>query len=397
VRFHSGAFMCWAKVLPPLMLATACGGGGTEPPPTTGTVRVVAHTDGRGLDLDGYTARLDQASPLSLSINGTVTFLEVEPGAHAVNLSGVADNCDVTQADVAITVVAGDTSVVDVPVECHIDLHGRLVIVSEAYGLPELLAMYPDGSQRYRVLADQFSNAGPAILPDGSGMIYGSNRNGEWHLFRFEAATGAVTPLPHIDVMEFSPAVSPDGSLIAFEVMTIDASSNEAFRIWVMGANGENPTALTTGGPSEPPDVAPSWSSDGWIVFSRNGALHRMLPDGTMLTPIPCSPGPCNHPAWSPDGSRLAYTGLSDDTGDGIGENHDIYVMDLVSGDAQRLTTSPDQEDTPKWSPDGAALAYHRVIEGRIQVFRMQADGSDPVNLTNQPVSEAQPAWGPVP
>jgi TolB protein len=71
--------------------------------------------------------------------------------------------------------------------------------------------------------------------------------------------------------------------------------------------------------------------------------------------------------------------------------------MDLVSGDAQRLTTSPDQEDTPKWSPDGAALAYHRVIEGRIQVFRMQADGSDPVNLTNQPVSEAQPAWGPVP
>jgi TolB protein len=71
--------------------------------------------------------------------------------------------------------------------------------------------------------------------------------------------------------------------------------------------------------------------------------------------------------------------------------------MDLASGDAQRLTTSPDQEDTPRWSPDGSALAYHRVVESRIQLFRMQADGSGAVNLTDQPVSEGQPAWGPIP
>jgi TolB protein len=122
-----------------------------------------------------------------------------------------------------------------------------------------------------------------------------------------------------------------------------------------------------------------------------------MHPDGTILTLIPCCPGPSGHPAWSPDGSALAYTGLSDDSGDGIGDNYDIYVMDPASGGAQRLTTSPDQEDTPRWSPDGTALAYHRVLQSRIQVFRIQSDGTGAINLTNRPTSEGQPAWGPLP
>ena len=395
--------MCLTKVIPALLPGigllvglTACDGG-TEPPPppTTGTVRVVAHTGGLGLDLDGYTVHLDQASPQSLSGNGTIHFSNVAPGPHEVQFAGIADNCSLAPAELAVIVVAGDTSVVDLSILCHIDLHGRLVFMSEAYnGLSQLLAMYPDGTGRYRLFVDQYLNSEPAIFPGGSALVYSSFRGSAVHLFRFDVATGAVTPLPHLGAMEFGPAVSPDGTRIAFEVMAAD----QAIRIWVMGANGENPTALTTGPVSELSDIAPAWSPDGqWIVFSRTGTLHLIHPDGTMLNPIPCSPGPCNHPSWSPDGSSLAYTGLSDDSGDGIGDNYDIYVMNLGSGVAQRLTTSPDQEDSPRWSPDGSAISYQRVLGNRIQLFRMQADGSGAVNLTNQPVSEGQAAWGPVP
>jgi hypothetical protein len=85
-----------------LVALTACGGdpGGTEPP-TTGTIQVVGHTDGLGLDLDGYTVRLDQSSPRSLSVNGTISLSDVAPGAHEVHLAGVADNCDPASADFA--------------------------------------------------------------------------------------------------------------------------------------------------------------------------------------------------------------------------------------------------------------------------------------------------------
>ncbi len=384
------------RVLPCTLLLVGCGGTEPPPPPTTGTIRVVAHTDGLGLDLDGYTVHLDQASPQSLSANDTIHFSNVAPGPHEVQFAGLADNCALAPAELAVTVSVGDTSAVDLSLVCHIDLHGRLVIMSEAYdGVPQLLVMYPDGTSRYRLFVDGDGNAMPAIFPDGSAVVYGSARNSAWRLFKFDVATGSVTPLPHVGTMEFQAAVSPDGTQIAFEVMANDQAS----RIWVMGANGENPTALTSGPVSAPSDFAPAWSPDGqWIVFTRNGTLHLMHPDGAMLNPLPCSPEPCNHPSWSPDGSSLAYTGMSDDSGDGIGDNSDIYMMNLGSGHTQRLTTSPDQEDTPRWSPDGSAIAYQRVVGGnRIQLFRMQADGSGAVNLTNQPVAEGQPAWGPAP
>ena len=198
----------------------------------------------------------------------------------------------------------------------------------------------------------------PALFPDGSRLVYGSYRSGRWRLFLFEVAIGAIAALPPIGDMDLGPAVSPDGTQIAFEVMTLDVAGNAAFRIWVMGANGASPTALTTGGPSELSDASP---------------------------------------AWSPDGSALAYTGLSDETGDGVGDNYDVYVMDFASGGVRRLTTSLDQEDAPRWSPDGTALAYQRVVQGRIQVFRIQADGTEAVNLTNSPITEDQPVWGLLP
>lgn len=105
--------------------------------------------------------QLDQASPQSLSPNGTIHFTDVAPGPHELQLAGIADNCDLAPTELSVTVVVGQTTVVDLSLQCHIDLHGRLVFMSEAYGLPQLHAMYPDGTGRYRLFVDQYSNNGP--------------------------------------------------------------------------------------------------------------------------------------------------------------------------------------------------------------------------------------------
>jgi len=62
--------------------------------------------------------RLGPSFSRSLPANGTVNF-DVEPGVHEVHVAGLADNCDLATADFTVTVLAGDTSVVDVPVLCR--------------------------------------------------------------------------------------------------------------------------------------------------------------------------------------------------------------------------------------------------------------------------------------
>src|SRR3954469_11789834 len=101
-----------------LLVGLAACDSGTEPP-TTGIVRVVARTDGIVLDADGYTVTLDQAAQLSLPINGTIHFRDVAPGSHEVQLAGLADNCVLTPSELAVTVAAGQTSVVEVHLLCH--------------------------------------------------------------------------------------------------------------------------------------------------------------------------------------------------------------------------------------------------------------------------------------
>jgi dipeptidyl aminopeptidase/acylaminoacyl peptidase len=395
MRFAAPRTVCSVGLA--LLLAGIACGGGTDPSPTppedppplatTGSVQVVLRTTGLGLDADGYAVRLDEGVPQPLAANGALTFAEVAPGNHTVRLSGAADNCAPAPPDTTVTVTAGVVSVVDRAVACHIDLRGRLLVSTEQFGLPQLVAMYPDGSQRYRLFTDGFSNAVPTVSPDGTWLLFASYRSGWWRVARFETATGAITVFPKIGDMNLQPALSPDGSQIAFTVLTFE-STGEHSRIWVMGADGASPTALTFGPPSEPSDFEPTWSPDGqWIVFNRNGTLYQIRPDGTGLAEANlCLDGFCGQPAWSPDGHRMAYSA-----------GGDIWVKDLDLNTVQQLTTSPDQEDTPRWSPDGTMLAYQRVIQERIQVFRILADGTGAINLSNASVSEAWPAWGPLP
>jgi Tol biopolymer transport system component len=380
----------------------ACGGtGGTEPPPpTAGTVKLVMQTVGFGPDLDGYTARLDQGTGKPVPRDGAITFTDVAPGAHTVEIEDVASNCTLGLPQPAVTVQVGRESVVQAVVTCRVDLHGRLIVVSEETGHGQLVSMLPDGTDRIALTADSRDYMSPALFPDGSRMVYSKFDGGfvSTHVFDIASATSIELSVPEAGTRIFQTAVSPNGTQIALQVMIAPHPDAQAFRIWIVGADGSNPVALTSGPPSEPSDFAPQWSQDGqWIVFSRNGTLMQIRPDGTGLAPMSCPGAPCMHGAWSPDGQWLAYTGMSDDNGDGVGENYDIYIMRADGSGATRLTTSPDQEDSPVWSPDGTMLAYNHVINNRIQVFRMMADGSGQVNLTNAPHHESTPVWGPAP
>lgn len=77
-------------------------------------------------------------------------------------------------------------------------------------------------------------------------------------------------------------------------------------------------------------------------------------------------------PAWSPDGTKLAFNSTRDG-------NYDIYWMNADGSSPTRLTYSLHQDVQPEWAPDGSKLLFRRVGE----TFKINADGTGETNLTN--------------
>jgi Tol biopolymer transport system component len=113
-------------------------------------------------------------------------------------------------------------------------------------------------------------------------------------------------------------------------------------------------------------------------------------PTGTGSPSVTASPTPT--PSGPPTPivltGRLVFSYQLDD-------NIDIYVMDLPEGTLHRLTTDPEPDFSPTWSPDGSRIAFRSQRDGNDEVYVMDADGGRQRNLTNDPASDYSPAWSP--
>jgi Tol biopolymer transport system component len=109
-------------------------------------------------------------------------------------------------------------------------------------------------------------------------------------------------------------------------------------------------------------------------------------------------------PAWSPDGTLIAYSG----SGEAIREDQrdlEIYVMRADGSESRRLTNDQVLDATPAWSPDGKRIAFAHTPESGTEdadgvIVVMDADGRGRVEITRHPdtpdiVFDSQPAWSP--
>jgi Tol biopolymer transport system component len=125
-------------------------------------------------------------------------------------------------------------------------------------------------------------------------------------------------------------------------------------------------------------------AANGPIAFASDNALWRL--DEGVEQRLPNGEGG-GWPAWSPDGSRIAFSSVRRDG---------IWVMNADGTSPRRVTTSPSLDLEPTWSPDGRRLAFSRNVPGyKTEIFVVGVDGKGLRRLTSNRGEDFEPDWAP--
>jgi Tol biopolymer transport system component len=183
---------------------------------------------------------------------------------------------------------------------------------------------------------------------------------------------------------EETATVSAEGVITARRggVVTITATAegmSAAARVTVAEANAYDLVFDGLGGPG-------STSPRYWEPFRLDLRAADAGPTRVMPWNLPAG-----DVAVSPDGRRIVF--VASGTG-----GTDLFVANVDGSGVRNLTSTPESEDQPAWSPDGTKIAYHRwaYVGTPHDVWVMNADGTGAANLTaDLPAEQRSPAWSP--
>jgi dipeptidyl aminopeptidase/acylaminoacyl peptidase len=126
-------------------------------------------------------------------------------------------------------------------------------------------------------------------------------------------------------------------------------------------------------------------SSPSGVPLAKPPTIYTLRPDGGGIRPLSTPRAYDYEPAWSPDGTMVAFRRLTDPPRFASSE---IFVVRADGSGLERLTTNADAEKTPAWSPDGSRIAFERA--GAVWVMR--ANGTHQRRLV---AGAGSPAWSP--
>jgi Tol biopolymer transport system component len=243
-----------------------------------------------------------------------------------------------------------------------------------------------DGVQT-RLTSGNANNYYASLSPDGSQIVFSSNRDGQFEIYLMNVDGSNQQRLTFDSSSDdHAPAFSPDGTQIAF-IKESHASGQQ--HLWLMNRDGSDGVDVTGAGWNA---IDPSWSPDGTriaFVSSKSGekALHiYSFTDGSDYQVTYGTPHPNGRNTWSPDGGTLAF--YSEE------EPNQIYSVSIDGTHLTRLTQSGTNL-APCFSPDGNWIVFASYMDGELDLYIMRNDGSEVTQITNNPYSDFQPRWGP--
>ncbi|MCL4207257.1 MAG: PD40 domain-containing protein, partial [Pirellulaceae bacterium] len=265
---------------------------------------------------------------------------------------------------------------------------GKIAFVRNDNGNSDIFVMDSDGSNLTRVTYGIFGADAVTWSPDGAWLAFRAVSGGNYSDLFIVDASGIGTPVnitntPDYD--ELAPDWSPNGSLLVYGRNPVSGGSEDIFTVQ---PDGFGLTQLTSGPERE---FDPAWSPDGskiaFTSFDPNTystVIQVMNADGTGPF-VPIASG--FQAVWSPDGTKIAYTGFSADP---LAE---IFVTNADgSGLGVQLTSNSFHDGEPTWSSDGTSIVFSSDRAGDPDLYVMPADGSGPATpLTSGPAHDRGP------
>jgi Tol biopolymer transport system component len=244
---------------------------------------------------------------------------------------------------------------------------------SDSTGTAQLYRANIDGTQRVRFLTSGFNDTDAAVSPDGTQIIFSTNRDGNYELYRVQSNGTGLTRLTSGGSNVY-PAWSPDGSHIAW------IRDNA---LWVMRADTTDKRALYTSQSAR----RPSFAGDSTVVFGANGVGIRRMQIGsatnTGVVTIWSTGGNDHWPAVSPDGQTIVVRH----------SNSTLYRLSISGADLTQISTIT--HGHVSWTRDGEWLLVSRATGSSYSLFLIRPDGTSPLRLTWGSGNNMTPATAP--
>jgi Tol biopolymer transport system component len=361
-------------------------------PPTVGELDVVTTTGGVDLDPDGYSVSVGGGAGNPTGVEDTLSFPGLTPGDYEVQLSGVATNCTVGGDNPrTVAVSAGATAETTFAITCEAlpPTVGALDLVTTTVGMD----LDPDG---YTV-----SVGGGSGNPTGveDTLSFPGLTPGDYEVVLADVAANCTVGGDNPRTVAVSAGATAETTFAITCAAIVPPPDRIVFSrvtsgLWTINADGSGATQLTTEGNDHTPDVSPD---GGTILFSStNGGIESDIfttdIDGSnrsQLTGASTAGGESFDPEFSPDGGRIVFH-----SDRGVGGTLQIWVMDADGSNPVQLTTSGNNA-WASWSPDGNQIAFVSNRDGNFEIYVMDDDGANQTRLTNNSAAEFDPAFSP--